>query len=194
MSFRSNPVETAPASAGTPRSAKSVAFQQAWASIPKQGHVPDKADFRPERLKALLNDVYLVELHEETEKRVLFRLAGQSIRDGLGIEMRGLNYTDFVPPEHRESSGISMQLMFGPAPCGRWVRKEIVHRDGFRELIQLTQFPMTDLASGARLVLGIVEGFGEDRAHAEADEGNFRFENLDAEHFIDIGAGLPDGG
>lgn len=193
MSIRSAIME-GEAPACPARSAKSIAFQEAWAGIPKSAFIPDKADFRPERLKAFLNDVYLVELHDEADRRVLFRLAGQSIRDGLGIDMRGLNYTDFVPSEHRERSGISMQLLFGPVPCGRWVRKEIVHRDGFRELIQLTQFPMTDLASGARLVLGIVEGFGEDHTHADADEGNFRFENLDMEHFIDIGAGVPDGG
>lgn len=190
MSIRSAIIE-GEAPACPARSAKSIAFQEAWAGIPKSAFIPDKADFRPERLKAFLNDVYLVELHAEAERRVLFRLAGQSVRDGLGIEMRGLNYVDFVPPEHREASGTSMRKMFGPVPCGRWARKEIVHRDGFRELIELTQMPMTDNASGGWLVIGIVEGFGENRAHAEADNGRFRFESLDAEHFIDIGAGLP---
>ncbi|ABS64006.1 protein of unknown function DUF1457 [Parvibaculum lavamentivorans DS-1] len=191
MSIRSAIMEGA-APACPVRSAKSIAFQEAWAEIPKSALIPDKADFRPERLKTFLNDIYLVELHEEAERRVLFRLAGQSVRDGLGIEMRGLNYVDFVPPEHREASGISMRKMFGPVPCGRWVRKEIVHSDGFRERIELTQMPMTDMASGCWLVIGIVEGFGENHAHAAADNGQFRFESLDAEHFIDIGAGLPE--
>ncbi|MDO9125961.1 MAG: PAS domain-containing protein [Parvibaculum sp.] len=191
MSIRSAIMES-DAPACPARSAKSIAFQEAWAGIPKSALIPDKADFRPERLKNFLNDIYLVELHQEAERRLLFRLAGQSVRDGLGIEMRGLNYVDFVPPEHRASAGISMRKMFGPVPCGRWVRKEVVHRDGFREPIELTQMPMTDLAGGGWLVIGIVEGFGENRAHAEADEGKFRFESFDAEYFIDIGAGLPD--
>jgi hypothetical protein len=171
------------------RSERSIGFERAWAAIPKSGAIPDKADFRPERFASFLNDIYLVELHHEEAKRVLFRLAGEHIRNSLGVELRGQNYIDFVPEEHRETSGISMKLMFSPHPCGRWVRKEVVHRDGFRERLDLTQFPMTDKANGLRLILGIAEGFGESFSHAD---GRFRFEHVDGEHFIDIGMGLPD--
>ena len=83
-----------------------------------------------------------------------------------------------------------MNLMFGPRPCGRWVSKEIVHMDGFHEPIELTQFPMLDAAAGTRLILGIAEGFGTLVRHE--GNGNFHFENRDAEYFIEIGAGVPD--
>src|SRR5690606_11832854 len=99
------------------------------------------------------------------------------------------NYADFVPTEQREESGLSMRLMFGPVPCGRWVRKEIVHTDGYREPIELTQFPMTDLSTGTRLVLGIASGFGDGFCHEP--EGEFISENRGTEQFIDIGAGMP---
>jgi len=171
------------------RSEKSIAFEAAWAAIPKLGLVPDKAEFRPERFATFLRNTYLVELHGEIEHRILFRIAGEGIRNALGVDLRGRNYIDFVPEAHRETSGISMNLMFGPCPCGRWVRKKVVHRDGFRQILDLTQFPVSDRASGHRLVIGIVEGFGEDSAHTA--DGRFRFEQLDREHFIDIGAGLP---
>lgn len=171
------------------RSARSLAFAKAWATIPKTGVVPDKADFRPECLAPFLADIYLVELHEDDARRVLFRLAGEHIRNSLGLDLRGHNYLDFVPEEHRETSGVSMKLMFASRPCGRWVRKEVVHKDGFRERLDLTQLPMTDKAKGLRLVLGIAEGFGKSSSHAD---GRFRFEHLDDESFIDIGAGLPD--
>lgn len=171
------------------RSQQSLAFQQAWATIPKQGLVPDKADFRPERLAPFLNDIYLVELTGDPERRLVFRLAGQTIRNALGIDLRGLSYADFVPEEHRLHAGISMDLMFGPRPCGRWIGKDIVHLDGYREPIELTQLPMTDRATGARLVLGIAEGFGAAGMHE--GEGQFCFECRETEYFIDIGAGLP---
>lgn len=158
-------------------------------AIPRNGFIPDKADFRPERFASFLPDIYLVELHDETERRVMFRLAGERIRNALGRELRGLNYVDFVPEEHREASGTSMKLMFGPRPCGRWVRKEVAHKDGFRERLDLTQLPMTDRANGLQLILGIAEGFGEGSSHMA--DGRFRFEHLDSEHFIDIGSGLP---
>lgn len=172
------------------RSQKSLAFQQAWASIPKEGLVPDKSAFRPERLAAFLNDIFLVELTDNPGHRLTFRLAGQAIRDGVGCELRGMNYSDFVPAVHREHAGSSMLLMFGPRPCGRWISKEVVHPDGFHEPIELTQLPMLDAATGTRLILGIAEGFGTLERH-EGD-GNFLLENRDVEHFIDIGAGVPE--
>jgi hypothetical protein len=172
-----------------PRSGTSIAFEQAWSAIHKDGLVPDKAELRPERFAPFLRTAYLVELHDEPERRILFRIAGETIRNALGVDLRGRNYIDFVPEPHRETSGISMNLMFAPRPCGRWVRKEVVHRDGFRQILDLTQFPVSDRASGHRLVIGIVEGFGEDSVHAP--DGGFRFDQLDREHFIDIGAGLP---
>lgn len=172
------------------RSEKSRAFETAWAAIPKTGFIPDKAAFRPERFARFLNDIYLIELNDEPGQRLLFRLAGQTIRDGLGLELKGQNYIDFVPPEHRESSGLSMHLMFGERPCGRWVGKEVVHTDGYRQPVQLTQFPMTELAAGKRLVLGIAEGLGPVLEHDA--NGAFRFESREAECFIDTGAGVPD--
>ena len=171
------------------RSEVSIAFERAWSAIPKDGLIPDKADLRPERFAPFLRNAYLVELHDEPERRVLFRIAGEVIRNALGVDLRGRNYIDFVPEEHRATSGTSMKLMFGAQPCGRWVRKEVVHRDGFRQILELTQLPVIDRASGLQLVLGIAEGFGEDVAHTA--DGRFRFECLDHEQFIDIGAGLP---
>lgn len=168
----------------------SFAFQQAWLAIPKEGLIPDKSAFRPERLAAFLNNIFLVEFTDNPGHRLNFRLAGQAIRDGVGRELRGMNYSDFVPAAHRDHAGHSMNLMFGPRPCGRWVSKEIVHMDGFHEPIELTQFPMLDAAAGTRLILGIAEGFGTLVRHE--GNGNFHFENRDAEYFIDIGAGVPD--
>lgn len=172
------------------RSARSLAFQQAWQAIPKDGFIPEKSAFRPERFAPFLNCIFLVELSDDPARRILIRLAGQTIRDGLGCELRGMNYSDFVPEEHRHDAGSSMQLLFAPRPCGRWVSKEVAHLDGYRQPIEMTQFPMLDSAAGTRLILGIVEGLGSPEPH-QAD-GNFRFENRDREHFIDIGAGMPE--
>lgn len=172
------------------RSERSLAFQTAWLKLPRIGLIPDKANFRPERLARFLNDIYLVEMSDDPAARLHFRLAGTTLRDRLGLDLKGQNYADFVPTEHREQSGLSMRLMFGSRPCGRWVRKEIVHTDGYREPIELTQFPMTDLSTGTRLVLGIAAGFGDDLSHEAA--GEFTIENHETERFIDIGAGLPE--
>lgn len=173
------------------RSARSIAFQRAWSAIPKTGLIPDKADFFPERMAGFLADIYLVELNEAHDRRLVIRLGGQNIRDHLGVDLKGMSYIDFVPEEHREMSGTSMRRMFGSRPCGRWIRKEIVHRDGYRELIEMTQFPMIDAQEGCRLVLGIIEGLGEGLRHEPP--GEFLFENYEGECFIDTGAGLPDG-
>lgn len=172
------------------RSERSLAFQRLWAEIPRSGFIPDKTAFRPERFASFLPDIYLVELNPEVERRLIIRLAGQNIRDHLGTDIKGMNYADFVPPEHRELSGTSMHRMFGARPCGRWVRKEIVHTQGYRERIEMTQLPMLDTHDGTHLVLGIIEGFGESLPDGNDGTG-FRFESFEAEHFIDTGAGLP---
>ncbi|MFN3933395.1 MAG: PAS domain-containing protein [Parvibaculum sp.] len=172
------------------RSPKSLAFQKAWEAIPKEGLIPDKSSFRPERFAQFLNSIFLVELSSDPARRIVFRIVGQTIRDALGRELRGMSYSDFVPEEHRSQAGSSMQLMFGPRPCGRWVGKEVVHLDGYREPVEMTQLPMTDNATGARLVIGIVEGFGTPEPHSA--DGKFRFESRNGEYFFDIGAGVPD--
>lgn len=191
MNMRIRPAHESETPGGMPalRSGTSVAFEEAWAAIPKHGLVPDKAELRPERFAPFLRTAYLVELHDEPDRRILFRIAGEGIRNALGVDLRGRNYIDFVPEEHRETSGTSMKRMFGEQPCGRWLRKEVVHRDGFRQLLELTQFPVSDRANGLQLVLGIAEGLGEDIAHTA--DGRFRIECLDHEQFIDIGAGRP---
>lgn len=189
MPARTLPRNVFPTQTRVDRSERSLAFQAAWLKLPRTGFVPDKADFRPERLAPFLTDIYLVELSNNPSARLQVRLAGATLRDRLGLDLRGQNYADFVPTEHREESGLSMRLMFGPVPCGRWVRKEIVHTDGYREPIELTQFPMTDLSTGTRLILGIASGFGDGFCHEP--EGEFIIENRETEQFIDIGAGVP---
>ena len=62
-----------PAASGTQRTERSHAFQRAWAAIPRDSSIPDKTDFRPERFASFLADIYLVELHTEAYRRVLFR-------------------------------------------------------------------------------------------------------------------------
>lgn len=169
--------------AATPRSALSLAFQKVWSAIPRHGlPIPDKADFRPERFACFLPDMYLVELHDVPGKRVPIRLAGNNIRDHLGVDVKGMNYADFVPPERQHAAGASMPKMFASPPCGRWVRKDILHKDGYREVIEMTQLPLLEAKTGMQLVIGIIEGFGEE-LHGE---GVFRFEDREAEIFFDL--------
>jgi len=165
------------------RSALSHAFEKVWSAIPKHGQpIPDKADFRPERFARFLADIYLVELHDVPGKRLPIRLAGNNIRDHLGVDVKGMNYADFVPPERQHIAGASMPKMFEPHPRGRWIRKDILHKDGYREMIEMTQLPMLEAATGTRLVLGLIEGFGAE-LHGE---GKFRFEDRDAEVFFEL--------
>jgi hypothetical protein len=174
--------DAAPDNAASPRSEKSIAFQRAWSAIPKQGLIPDKTDFRPERLARFLPDIYLVELSDDPQNRLPIRLAGNNIRDHLGVDVKGMNYADFVPPERHAMAGATMPKMFGSPPLGRWIRKDIVHQDGYREMIEMTQLPLLDAQSGKRLVMGLIEGFGTE-LHGE---GQFRFEDRESELFFDL--------
>lgn len=172
----------AAAATKSPRSALSHAFEAAWSAIPKHGaRIPDKADFRPERFARFLPDIYLVELSDDPQNRLPIRLAGNNIRDHLGVDVKGMNYADFVPPERHALAGATMPRMFADPPLGRWVRKDIIHRDGYREMIEMTQLPMFEAATGTRLVIGLIEGFGAE-LHGE---GHFRFEDRDSELFFE---------
>ena len=183
MIAETDPGETGTMKATAPRSARSRDFERVWAAIPRHGQaIPDKADFRPERFARFLADIYLVELHDVPGKRLPIRLAGNNIRDHLGIDVKGMNYADFVPPERQAMAGASMPRMFEAPVCGRWIRKDILHRDGHREMIEMTQLPMFEATTGRRLVLGLIEGFGEE-LHGE---GHFRIESRDAEVFFDL--------
>ena len=86
-----------------------------------------------------------------------------------------------LPPERQHIAGASMPKMFTSPPCGRWVRKEILHKDGYREVIEMTQLPLFEAKTGTRLVIGLIEGFGAE-LHGE---GQFHFEGREAEVFFE---------
>ena len=167
------------------RSPTSLAFQRAWEAIEKTGSIPDKAQFRPERFAAFLPIIYLLELNAGTENRLIIRLVGERVRGGLGLNLTGENYIDYVSAERRPTSGASLFSLF-ETPRGRWVQKTLVHRSGFCQDIALTQFPMMSEADGKHFVIGIAEGLHEDLRHDP--DGRFHFENGGADLFIDIGA------
>lgn len=171
------------------RSPTSLAFQRAWEAIEKTGPIPDKAQFRAERFAAFLPIIYLLELNADPKNRLVIRLVGERVRDGLGLNLTGKNYIDYVPGEHRPLSGASLFSLFETPPRGRWVQKTLIHRNGGRQAITLTQFPMISNTEGQHFVIGIAEGFDEEPTREP--DGHFHFENGEAEHFIDIGAGLP---
>jgi len=89
-----------PAGFGEPELAEFFAL---WLSLrPETGVVPDKARFTPERLKAHLGYVSLMELESGTTT-VRFRLFGTRLREITGEDLTGVDVRAYFPrPEPAE--------------------------------------------------------------------------------------------
>lgn len=89
-----------------------------WQSLRKDGALPARTDFNPGRVRSLLNRLCLFEARPG--KSLTCRLAGSMVRQGLGMELSGMDYMDYTPPAYRKQRmEVYTQIIGGLAMCNR---------------------------------------------------------------------------
>lgn len=172
----------------TDRSEASLAFQEKWSSLRKQEElIPQRTAFDPVEFVEFLNNLAIVEMNPEA-RTVQILLAGNAIRDLVGLELTGKNFHDFVRKENIDPSW-PHRIAYHDHPCGRHEVQDVYYRDGFHIECALTMLPLQG-ASGERFVVLLVESGGVSYT-SRRDKTEIIATPVKAACHIDIGAGVP---
>lgn len=170
------------------RSAQSLAFEAMWRDLPRDGLVPRRSAFRPERAARLLANIVLIDINTETPVTTRIRLMGGTLRNLAGIDVTGLDYLDLVPDRDYQARHLAACVLH---PCATWSASPVVYQRGYNSLTEITNFPLIDDATGGHVGLVLIHEIGSDLSKSRAIGKPVELRPAIAKMFIDIGAGVP---
>lgn len=171
------------------RTALSLEFEVHWRSLPKDGLVPGREAFRPERAQRFLPHIVLAEARLEVPS-ICIRLAGTEFEARLQTGMKGRNYLEFVG-ETDLPLVITRARNVLQHPCGIWEIRETHYERGYGQQVENTSFPLRSESGAVDLLLVLTQPLGRSIV-AESTNGKMtRTKPTNIHRYIDIGAGLP---
>ena len=164
------------------------AFANAWQAWRGDELVPRRSNVRLEEIARQLHLVSVIEVISPETAR--FRLAGSALSQALGIELTGLNYFDFTPPEER-GPRIARTQNLVEQPCGSHFIFPIAYSSGRTVQTEILSFPVRpNDPSAPPQIFGIsvaLENIGMDGTVEEPTQ----LPLPEGFQFVDIGAGVP---
>ncbi len=151
------------------------------------GQVPDKDALDLPRLAKVLPDLALTAISKPD--RCIYRIAGERLKQRIGLNPTGRNYYDFVPEERRAIAARIMHLVIDQ-PLSFRVEMEQLFDTGMVQIIEAIAVPLTTKEPG-------VDGFilFVDRQVANVDvlspgQGTILGNNIRRRELIDLGFGI----
>jgi hypothetical protein len=170
------------------RSEQSLAFEAMWRELPKEGPVPHRSAFRPERAARLLSNIVLLEINPEPPVTTRIRLVGGTLRNLAGMDVTGLDYLDLVPDRDYQAAHLRTCALH---PCATWSASPVIYERGYNSLMEITNFPLICDRPGERLGLVLICELGSDLPEQSATGKPLELRPAIAKIAIDIGAGVP---
>ena len=172
------------------RSLRSLAFEAFWRALPKDGLVPPRSAFRPERARPFLGDLLLLEASFGATTVLRVRLAGSAFEARVHRSMTGENFTEYFSDAQRPHAIANAEAVV-KRPCGRWTVSPVHYERGYAQQIEATMFPLAG-ESGMPLIVMLAHPIGTTilpmSTSGKAMHGHIPV----VDGFLDIGAGLPD--
>lgn len=171
------------------RSAQSRAFEAMWRGLARDGLIPKRSAFLPERAAKLLPHIALIEVHPCAPMTTRIRLVGNALRMLADMDVTGLDFLDMVADRayHAERMRKCMQH-----PCGNWSAAPIVYERGYKSLIEITNLPLIDDQTGGRLALALIYEICSDLPEHRTIGKPIELHPAVVNGYIDIGAGMPE--
>ncbi|HEY4344801.1 MAG TPA: PAS domain-containing protein [Parvibaculum sp.] len=171
------------------RSAQSLAFEAMWRDLPREGLIPMRSSFRPERAARLLANILLLDINPAPPVTTRIRLVGGALRNLAGFDMTGHDYLDLVPDRPYQAAHLRSCVRH---PCATWSAAPVIYERGYNSLIEITHFPLTDDATGGHVGLVLMFEIGSDLPEYKQTGRPLEIRPAIAKKFINIGAGVPD--
>ena len=172
----------------THRSEQSLAFEDFWRRLPKQGLLPHRRDFNPAKAASLLRHLMLAEVRLLPSPSFKIRLVGGAIQERVQRTITGTDYLEFLPQEYRAGAVETARLMFD-RPCGIWQISPFHYERGLAENNEITAFPL--VGEGMNLALGLVIARPDFVRPISAGDKVMRVDTATLFEFLDVGAGAP---
>ena len=164
-----------------------------WRELPRDGLIPLRSSFHPERAGRLLSNVMLIEVTlgtaaDGSDTTTRIRLLGSAVREFNETNVTGLDYLDFVPDRAFQARHLRTCLLY---PCGAWSLTPSVYDRGYSRLIEVTKFPLINDVSGKHLMLSLMLETRNDLSLEGKAIKTIEMHPAIAKNLIDIGAGIP---
>ncbi len=170
------------------RSVQSLAFEAMWRALPREGLIPLRSAFKPERAARLLTNILLIDIDPAPPVRTRIRLIGGTLRNLADMDLTGHDYLDLVPDRAYQAAHLRLCALH---PCATWSAASVVYERGYNSLIEITHFPLIDDATGGHMGLVLMFEMGSDGPEYCQTRRRLELRPAIAKAFIDIGAGLP---
>lgn len=163
-------------------------FVTFWRGLARDGIVPKREEFRPERAGPFLRHLLLCEVDDEFAIR--FRLIGSEFQRRVQCDMKGQDFLQYVPAERRPSARYAVRSII-TRPCGLWRVTPMHYERGFAQYIEYTTLPLLPGADGKPLLLILTQA-----VNGLLDPGDTHGKVMAAYpsivyRYLDIGAGIP---
>ncbi|WP_299375987.1 PAS domain-containing protein [uncultured Kiloniella sp.] len=168
---------------------KSQALLDHWLSLPREGVLPLRSSFLPEKVPQILPSLIIYEM--VAEDFIRFRLAGTAVRERMGFDPTGENYLNYVADERKEKASQSFFAVIDQ-PCGMRVISNHGMSTGRKMFLEVLMLPLKNDMSPNPIVL--CQSNEIKPIEEEQIPDNARVENITIvrRDFIDIGAGISD--
>lgn len=173
------------------RTELSVAFELFWRSLPKQGHLPHRRAFLPERAPRFLRNLVLCELSLDGGSLARMRLIGSAFEELIRRNLKGEDFLQYLPPVHHAGAIESARHIL-TRPCGLWQVTPLHFERGIARNFEFTALPLGPGTDGAHLLLVLTQELpGWVTPKPTIDQVMIADTAL-VYHYIDIGAGVPE--
>lgn len=171
------------------RSDLSQAFETMWLGLErKNGPVPFRSAFLPERAARMLPRIALLEIHAGAPMTTNIRLVGSTLRMLADFDLTGHDFLDMVADREYHASRIRTCMTH---PCATWSAAPIIYERGSTSLIEITNFPLIDDATNGYLSLALLNETDLDLPAQRTVNKPIELHPAIINDYIDIGAGLP---
>ncbi|WP_374313328.1 PAS domain-containing protein [Dongia sp.] len=151
------------------------------------GVIPQKNDLNLQNFVAVIPHLALVAVTKPD--KCIYRVAGERLKERVGLNLAGRNYYDFVPPERRDVAARAMHMVID-TPCA--VRAEIQqsYSGGSALMIEATGFPLKSSEPGIDgFILFADQAIEPDQLYHEVHP-QLRGANVVHRDLIDLGFGV----
>ena len=172
------------------RSALSREFEIFWHTLPKEGLIPERSAFRPERAARFLRHLILSEAQFEGDAFIRFRLVGSEFERRVQRDLKGANTLQFLQPAH-QARNIRTTRKIATHPCGLWHVTPLHYERGYAQHMEFTTLPLGRESGGIYQFLVLTQPVDGLLTAQGAFNKAIRVDPALTFQYIDLGAGVP---
>lgn len=172
------------------RTELSIAFEMFWRSLPKEGWVPNRREFLPERAPRFLRNLVLCELSLDGGMLARMRLIGSAFEELIRRNIKGEDFLQYLPPAYHAGAIESVREIV-TRPCGLWQVTPLHFERGYSRNFEFTALPLGPGLDGVHLLLVLTQALPGMVAPIPAIDQVMVADTAITYQYIDLGAGVP---